>query len=154
MKRWSQARRLAYESSRALAFWQRLDRSGGRDACWLWTGPRMWNGYGKASFGNRTQNAHRVAWMILHGELSVRGLHIDHVCRVKLCCNPRHLDPVTCKENLRRSPWRIAQMAKTHCPRGHPYSGSNLRLYLSGRQCATCRTQHTRERRARLRASA
>jgi len=99
----------------------------------------MWNGYGRATFEDRTQNAHRVAYVLTHGAIAV-GLHVDHLCRNRLCCNPAHLDAVTARENLHRSPAMIARVSKTHCPAGHAYSGSNLRVYASGRQCRTCGT--------------
>jgi hypothetical protein len=32
------------------------------------------------------------------------GLQLDHLCRVRCCVNPNHLEPVTAKENTLRSP--------------------------------------------------
>jgi len=112
----------------------------------------MWNGYGRATFEDRTQNAHRVAYVLAHGPIAA-GLHVDHLCRNRLCCNPAHLEAVTVRENLYRSPAMIARVSKTHCPRGHPYSGNNLRVYASGRQCRACGNVQQRLYQARRRAA-
>src|SRR5215475_890037 len=150
MKQWSEVRRAAYEASRVRRFWQRVDQSAGPDACWLWMGPRMWNGYGKATHEDRTQNAHRVAWLLSRGPIP-SGFHVDHLCRVKQCCNPQHLEPVTVRENLHRAPTMIARVSRTHCRFGHPYSGSNLYRRGNERRCHACdariaRTYRTRRR--------
>jgi len=77
--------------------WKSVDKSAGEYACWPWRGSLNYKGYGRA--GNR--NAHRVAWEVVHGPAS-RALHVDHLCRNRACCNPKHLQLVTCKENVRR----------------------------------------------------
>lgn len=79
------------------------------------------------------------------------GLTIDHLCRVRDCCNPEHLEPVTHRENLLRGDTVSARnVAKTHCPQGHPYSGENLilRHYPNrvGRVCRACRDQRNHAR--------
>lgn len=74
------------------------------------------------------------------------GLTIDHLCRNPLCVNPDHLEPVTNSENVRRAAAAGAyegngahHRAKTHCPKGHPYSGENLYRTPSGkRKCREC----------------
>ncbi len=120
--------------------------------CWPWIGPRTWNGYGKATLDDRAQNAHRVAYVLTHGPIAA-GLHVDHLCRNRVCCNPAHLEAVTVRENLHRSPAMIARVSKTHCPQGHPYSGRNLRVYAHGRSCCACGTERQRLYRARRRAA-
>jgi len=93
--------------------WEKVDSSGGPDSCWLWTGAKTmrrpeWpedHRYGVISEGpkgaSRTYRVHRVAWESVNGPIP-EGLTIDHLCRVKLCCNPAHLEPVTFAENTRR----------------------------------------------------
>lgn len=93
--------------------------------------------------------AHRVAYEIHVGPIP-DGLEIDHLCRVRCCVNPDHLEPVTHRENMRRSPsWNSVgrrQKAKTHCPKGHPYSGYNLIVTKSGcRFCRKCQNSHKRK---------
>lgn len=108
--------------------------------CWIWIGPRYRNGYGRFYLGQKDVYAHRVMYMIFVGEIA-EGLHIDHLCRVRECCNPDHLEPVTCRENLMRSPIAPAAInaSKTHCKRGHSLSGNNLSADPDGRRhCRTC----------------
>lgn len=67
--------------------------------CWYWIGARDRNGYGV--FGQL--KAHRYAYTLLVGEIP-QGLGLDHLCRVRRCVNPKHLEPVTQAENNRRKP--------------------------------------------------
>ena len=46
--------------------------------------------------------AHRYS-LVLAGHTLTAGLTIDHLCRVRLCVNPAHLEEVTYGENLRRA---------------------------------------------------
>lgn len=79
-----------------------LERPTGSD-CWLWTGYVAAGGYGEFHLAGRTRKAHRVAYELLVGPVP-EGLDLDHLCRVRRCVNPEHLEPVTRQENLRRSP--------------------------------------------------
>lgn len=107
--------------------------------CWIWTGARQSRGYGSAAIPgtNRTTLAHRAIYELLVGTIPA-GLTLDHLCRVKVCVNPDHLEPVSRAENVRRGPGAMSK--RTHCPQGHPYSGSNLYVHPRGsRECRTCR---------------
>lgn len=74
--------------------------------CWIWTGAQHAAGYGKGLFGGRYESTHRYAYETLRVEIP-EGLHLDHLCRVRACCNPWHLEPVTHAENVRRGlPYR------------------------------------------------
>lgn len=81
--------------------------------CWLWLGADQSNGYGHFSVGRRTVLAHRWAYERFVGPIP-SGLHIDHLCRVRTCVNPAHLEAVTLTENNRRS-----KPIRRHCPHGH-----------------------------------
>ncbi|GAB2493916.1 HNH endonuclease [Arenimonas alkanexedens] len=48
-----------------------------------------------------TRRAHRVRFEAVRGALQP-GQMIDHLCRVRACCNPEHLEPVDAAENVRR----------------------------------------------------
>lgn len=96
-----------------------------------------------------TRAAHRVAYEALVAPIAA-GLQLDHLCRVRRCVNPAHVEPVTQAENLRRGETITARaVAATHCPQGHPYSGENLYVNPEGhRHCRQC----ARDRNARRRA--
>jgi hypothetical protein len=93
--------------------------------CWIFTGATTRNGYGSISAGGRTQYAHRLAYESFVGAIP-DGSDLDHLCRVRACFNPEHLEPVDRHENLHRSPlaWQ-ANAQKQHCPRGHEYTADN-----------------------------
>src|SRR4051812_35687163 len=78
--------------------------------CWLWTGALNYNGYGTYSWaeedGRHTYLAHRLVYIIERGPIP-DGLQLDHLCRLRCCVNPDHLEPVTSGENARRGvAWR------------------------------------------------
>jgi hypothetical protein len=81
------------------------------DACWIWPGATSGkvHKYGHIRVGSRqdgtrrNRGTHIVMWESAHGPVP-DGLEIDHLCQVKLCCNPRHLEAVTHLENLERKP--------------------------------------------------
>jgi hypothetical protein len=115
------------------------------NGCWIWWGRCTEDGYGM--FGTPYKRAHRVAYEIFKGAIP-DGLQIDHLCRVRRCVNPEHLEAVTSKENTLRGETITGLNAqKTHCPQGHPLEGDNLYLYNGKRSCKECRRNHTRKRR-------
>lgn len=122
-------------------FWSKVDRSG---ACWLWTGLKLPHGYGRFGIGGRADHrdvlAHRFAYELLVGPIP-GGLQIDHLCRVRACVNPAHMEPVTGAENTRRG----GNAAKTHCKRGHEFSTANTYTRHDGRrQCRACHREEMR----------
>lgn len=97
--------------------------------CWLWLGTLNAYGYGVLRYSHRGQAiAHRVAYEILRGPIQ-DGLSLDHLCRIRCCVNPRHLEPVTRGENVRRG--ENNNRAKTHCIHGHEFSKENTRMDFS-----------------------
>lgn len=72
-------------------FWSHVDKSGGADACWLWTASKNRGGYGNAlRVVDGATLAHRVSW-ILHNGAIPDGLFVLHRCDVRHCVNPSHL---------------------------------------------------------------
>jgi HNH endonuclease len=82
-----------------LRFWELVSPEP-TSGCWLWTG-KTWNGYGKFIVGGRTMAAHRYAYELFSGPIP-DGLELDHVCRVRSCVNPAHLEACTHRENTNR----------------------------------------------------
>jgi len=71
-------------------------------------------------------------------------------CLHRLCVNPDHVVPMTCRENLLASVRTVpSQRARrTHCPKGHPLASGNLRsgpLAEGRRCCLTCDHQRNAE---------
>lgn len=111
----------------------------GDGGCWLWTGT-VKKGYGS----QRGQIAHRIVYKDLVGGIP-DGLELDHLCRNTLCVNPKHLEPVTRAENMRR---RTALV--TRCRRNHEFTPENTHINPAGaRVCRACRK--TNDARYRLR---
>lgn len=80
-------------------FMAKVDQSGD---CWLWTAHVNADGYGVFRFDGQMGGAHRFAWRLLVGEVP-DGMELDHLCRVRHCVNPAHMEVVTHAENVRRS---------------------------------------------------
>lgn len=122
------------------------------DGCWLWIGSTAGHGYGEFYDGQRKVPAHRWAYEHFIGPIP-DGLQLDHLCRVRPCVNPEHLEPVTQAENIRRGAAVI-----THCPQGHPYDEANTCRPTRGngneRQCRTCARERMRARKHRQQVAA
>lgn len=125
--------------------------------CWLWTGWCNAKGYGTMTFdgpnGRQTgSSAHRVAYRVWKGEIPA-GHVVDHLCRVRCCINPDHLEAVTPAENWWRGQAPSAIKARlTNCANGHPLSGENLTVLKNGgRLCKACNREYYRAYRVKNR---
>lgn len=110
------------------------------DTCWIWVGYTMSNGYGTFGLNGKKILAHRFSYIIAKGPIP-DGLTIDHLCRVRNCVNPSHLEAVTMRENLLRGNTLTAkEAAQTHCLRGHAFDGNNLIKLKNGKRgCRSCK---------------
>lgn len=103
-------------------------------ACWEWTACRV-HGYGYISIFSGAHRAHRVAYKMWRGSLRP-DLTLDHLCRVRSCVNPWHLEEVTSRENLVRGESPVIKNAtKTHCNHGHVLDSRNKD---GTRYCSIC----------------
>lgn len=142
-------------------FWLKVDKAGpvpehnpSLGPCWLWTAAADSNGYGTFKVGVKMVGAHRVAYELLVGPIP-DGFHIDHLCRVRACVNPAHLEPVTSRENtLRGVGFSAVNARKTHCPQGHQFTPENTYTQSDGRRrCRKCRQATNRASSRRYRES-
>lgn len=116
-------------------FWPKVDKT---DSCWLWTGAKNSSGYGRVRKAGRDLAAHRLAYEEMIGPIP-HGLQLDHLCRVRSCVNPTHLEPVTGRTNILRSTSFAAQnAAKRACTRGHQFTSENTYLFAGRRHCRAC----------------
>jgi len=69
--------------------------------CWLWTLSIKPKGYGQIKNAGRLAYAHRIAYQLLRGPIP-KGMTIDHLCRVRCCVNPDHMEVVTNRTNVLR----------------------------------------------------
>lgn len=106
--------------------------------CWLWTGAITGGGYGVTSLNGEHRMAHRAVYGLMVGEIP-QGLQLDHLCRVRHCVNPDHLEPVTAQVNTLRGEGISAKLAKrTHCKNGHEYTTENTAIQYGWRRCREC----------------
>lgn len=117
-------------------FWQKVD-IGTEEQCWLWKMSVGSHGYGNAWDGITVRLSHRCAWELSNGRIP-SGLTVDHLCRVRRCCNPSHLRLLSNLDNATDN----GQSFKTHCPNDHPYDDINTYLDPKGhRRCRECERQ-------------
>lgn len=77
-------------------FWAKVDKTEG---CWIWTGNKLVDGYGRISIDGRLHLAHRVSFTWANGEI-LDGMVIDHRCHNPACVRPDHLRATTVKQNM------------------------------------------------------
>jgi hypothetical protein len=109
------------------------------NGCWIFTGAMSAVGYGVIGAGSRSDGVlliHRVTYQHFVGPIP-EGFQVDHLCRVRACCNPAHLEAVPQAENNRRA--LALRPVKTHCKRGHEFTNANTgRNKRGGRYCRAC----------------
>lgn len=122
--------------------------------CWVWMACCNGNGYGRFGLSGRTVYAHRFAFELLRGPIPP-GLEIDHLCRVRSCVNPYHMEAVTDRVNtLRGESVSALHHRKSKCSNGHALTGDNVRIEFSKiskygrRRCKQCARDYDAKKRA------
>lgn len=157
----------------AAEFWERVDQSGGPDACHPWCGGKQNKGYGTIYWDGKLRLAHRVAFMLTYGatalkaDSSGRPLPVDHQCHNadplclggetcphRLCCNVRHMRVTTTKINTLAGKGPAAVRARaSHCAKGHEFTEATTYLRKDGRgvrECKICILDRARKRKGYL----
>lgn len=125
------------------------DRSG---ECWLWQGRLDRFGYGRITVNQQPAKAHRISYETFVGPIPT-GLQIDHLCRVRQCVRPDHLEPVTAKVNMERAAGATGTIAGKRvggmrlgekCAEGHTVDGDNVYQRRGLNYCLTCRREGAR----------
>lgn len=124
--------------SDAERFWEKVYKA--EDTHWYWLGAADYGGYGIFTIGGKNIRTHQWSYISKHGGIP-QGLEIDHLCRVRACVRPDHLEAVTHEENVRRTPRAMA----TRCVNGHEFDGKNTRISGRGhRVCGACQSKWNR----------
>ena len=107
-----------------LRFWSKVDRSNA-DGCWEWTAAKSPFGHGNFHCQNQMHRAHRISWVVTHGEIPNNSF-VLHKCDNPKCCNPQHLflgtqsdnvaDMISKGRNVKSS--QLSLIMKTHAARG------------------------------------
>lgn len=142
-------------------FWKKVNKNGPvpplrpeLGPCWLHEGtPEKATGYVRCEINRVRDYVHRFVYRALVEPIP-DGREIDHQCHNsdpscpsdasclhRRCTNPDHLEAVTHRENMNRSPNHpaVKNRLKTHCPHGHPYDQANtLMTPHGGRACRAC----------------
>lgn len=120
------------------------------ESCWLWLGALG----GAGRYGTYTEYisknctkqyvAHRLVYETLRGPLA-EDMHLHHVCGIKSCVNPYHLNPLSAVEHG-RAHW------KGQCKNGHAFTEENIYINTRNqRECKECRREAGRRYNARNR---
>lgn len=117
---------------------RKIDENG----CWIWQKSLQKDGYGQISVKGRMKLAHRVSYELQVGPIP-RELELDHLCRVRSCVNPAHLEPVTSRENTLRGiaagAWNRTGTHTPACRRGHERNTENSYADANGKiRCRPC----------------
>ncbi len=109
----------------------------GPNCCWIWTASVDPGGYARIGYKHsRAMMAHRASYQEFVGPIP-EGMTLDHLCHVRRCINPAHLEVVTQAENNRRALVRAREIGRVA-----PLVHGTLAMYRSVTakcRCDLCR---------------
>jgi hypothetical protein len=111
--------------------------------CWIWNGTFTRKGYGRKGSGAKYKSMHQWQWEDKFGAVP-EGLVLDHLCGVRICCNPDHLEAITNEENIRRGRAGRNNPYRDKCKRGHPRGDNSYWTKKDGKDypiCITCQKE-------------
>lgn len=117
----------------------RVEDRGYETPCWVWTAGLMGtSGYAQFRYSKAKNGlGHRYSYEHHIGPIP-EGMTLDHLCRVRECVNPEHLEVVTPKVNILRGKGKgAANKLKTHCVHGHEFTPENT--YINAKKARVCR---------------
>jgi hypothetical protein len=80
-------------------FWAGVIKTPG---CWVWRRATNQGGYGQFHYGGHRFAAHRIS-LLIAGNPPTQNQEVDHLCRVRACVRPDHLESVSKAENIARA---------------------------------------------------
>jgi hypothetical protein len=114
---------------------------GYKTPCWVWQGPLNKWGYAKIKRNRKTMGGHRLfyrAYIDPNLQPSKAGSDgLDHLCRIRKCVNPEHVEPTTCVENIRRGlvphigRWKFGKMEDHLTEIGEMYRGGQSQRQIA-----------------------
>lgn len=115
------------------------------NGCWVWTKALTRTGYARTTIAGRATLVHRYVYEQMIEPIP-EDLTLDHLCRVRSCVNPVHMEPVTSTENTARG---LGGVLRTTCIQGHLLTPDNVRIEPPNRRrCLTCEADRNVRRKA------
>ena len=115
-------------------FWEKVERTGGAEACWPWlAGTGGGNGKATCRFNGKVSPACRVAYELTNGAIPAEMLIVNVVCHKPYCVNPDHHKALTRTEHNQHS---VLMRYSHECKNGHPFTVSNGKRF-----CRVCRIE-------------
>lgn len=136
-------------------FWHHVNRDGRISVtrsdlgpCWEWTGNITPRGYARMYYKDVHMLAHVYSHALEFGERheKLEDSQIDHLCRVRHCVNPLHMEIVNRRENILRGDSPPAQNARSgKCRWGHPMEGIRMNRQRQTRYCLICNNERSKD---------